>query len=180
MSLTALTQASGQNAEGIHIIRAGLNNSFKTQGISLMTNSNRKENTFNSYLVGLDTYGIYQKKTTQPGVKFQFSHNTVLSYKEITNGVFCLLYAGGGGVAGYVKDYASTMRNSGVLLGITASAGGLLAFSGTRFELGMDFTAEMGLHLRKMVESNGSLGLSWYANGLIRALIPQILIYYRF
>lgn len=167
--------------ENLQIIRAGLTSSFKSQSVSLITNSNRLEGTFNTFLLSLDTYGIYQQKTIYPGIKFTGLHNAIVYSDSFAGGqVKFILYAGGGGVLGYVKDYAPSIRNHGGIIGLATSVGTIFAFPDTRFELGVDFTAELALQLRKMEENNGNLGLSWYANGLIRALIPQISIFYRF
>lgn len=167
--------------EGIRLIRAGIISSFKAHSISLITSSNRKESTFNAFNLSLDTYGIYNQRTIYPGVKFTCMHNAIIYADRLAgNMVRYVIYAGGGGVLGYVKDYAPSIRNHGGILGLATNLGAIFAFPDTRFELGLDCTAELALQLRKMEEANGDLGLSWYANGVLRALIPQISIYYRF
>lgn len=179
--ILCLTIPLRAQAERIHFIRAGLTSSLKDQSISLIANSNRMEGTFNAFHLTLDTYGIYEQKTIYPGVKFSAMHNAVIySDSFADNQIKYVVYAGGGGVVGYVKDYAPTIRNHGGILGVAMNVGMIFAFPGTNFELGLNGVAELALQLRKMEEKNGELGLSWYANGILRTLIPQICIYYRF
>ncbi len=164
----------------IKVLRVGVMNSIKEQSVSVLTSSSKKENTYNTYSLSLDCYGTFNHKTKYPGVKFIFSHNTILHRATLNDSIDYLLYLGAGGVCGYVRDYSNLKYAPGGLLGLTTSAGCIMAFAGTNFELGLDFTAQWALHLRRMEEHNNRLGLSWYANGLIYALIPQVCIIYRF
>lgn len=168
-------------SKGIVVTRIGETSSFKGHSITLITTSNRKENAFLKFSAGLDTYGIISHKTISPGGKLSVTHNTILKNSFINDDIAYILYMGAGGVAGYLKDYyRESIKNHGVIMGVSTSLGGIVAFRNSNIELGLDFTADLALQLRKMEETENKLGLSWYANGLIRALIPQVSIYYRF
>lgn len=179
-SLLVPNALSSAQEGGIKVLRLGVMNSIKEQSIVVLTNSSKKENTFNTYSLSADCYGIFNHKARQPGVKFMFSHNTILHRVTLNESIDYLIYIGAGGVCGYVRDYSNMKFNPGALLGLTTSAGCIMAFAGTNFEMGLDFTAQWAIHLRQMEEQNARLGLSWYANGLIYALIPQVCIIYRF
>ncbi len=167
---------------GLDITRIGETSSFKGHSISVLTTNDRRENSFLRFTATLDTYGMLSDRTTKPGVKASVTYNTIVRNGSINEDIVYIVYLGAGGVTGYLKDYyKESVRNHGVILGIAPTVGGMVAFRGTNIELGLDFTAEVALQLRRMEEtSSGRLGLSWYANGLLRALIPQVSIYYRF
>ncbi len=172
---------SAAQSKSIVITRIGETSSFKGHSISLITTSGRKENAFLKFSAGLDTYGIISHKTISPGGKLSLTHNTILKNSYINDDIAYILYMGAGGVVGYLKDYyRETIKNHGVIMGVSTTLGGLVAFKKSNIELGLDFTADLALQLRKMEENENRLGLSWYANGLLRAIIPQISIYYRF
>ncbi len=172
--------SAGQNR--LNIVRIGETSSFKGHSVSVLTTYDRRENSFLRFSATLDTYGMLRDKTLEPGVKVSVVYNTIIQNGTVNDDIVYIIYMGAGGVTGYLKDYyRESVRNHGVILGISPTVGGMLAFRGTNIELGLDFTAELALQLRKMEEtSSGRLGLSWYANGLMRALIPQVSIYYRF
>lgn len=168
--------------KGVDITRIGEMSSIKGHSLSLLTTSNRKEDAFLRFSATLDTYGILSHKTTSFGGKFSATHNTIFRNGSFNEEVFYILYMGAGGVAGYLRDYyRESIKNPGVIFGVTASVGAIVAFKRSHVELGLDFSSDLALQLRKMEETTDErLGLSWYANGIFGALIPQIAIYYRF
>ena len=64
------------------------------------------------------------------------------------------------------------------MLGMAAGAGVIFIFPGA-IDIAVGVTGEFGLHLRTD-EQYGNLDLSWYENGVLKSLIPQITLYYRF
>ncbi len=168
--------------KGVDITRIGEMSSIKGHSLSVLTTSNRRENAFLRFSATLDTYGILSHKTSSFGGKLSATHNTIFKNGSFDEDVRYILYVGAGGVAGYLKDYyRESIRNHGVIFGVTASAGGIVAFRRSHVELGIDFSSDLALQLRRMEEATDArLGLSWYANGIFGALIPQIAIYYRF
>ena len=175
-----ITPSFAQDSE-IKVLRTGVITSYKEQNVSIIASSSKQENTFNVFNLGMDTYGMFNYKSRLPGGKFSFSHDTIFHRGGFDDGqVEYILYVGAGFVGGYGKDFSNMKYNPGAILGITSSVGTIVAFKGSKLELGLDFTAQWAIHIRKMEEKNGLVGLSWYANGLIYALIPQVCIYYRF
>lgn len=161
--------------------RLGLSSSPKSFGLILDTDSNRKEKTFNSYALFLDCYQLLSGEEEKPGYKASYSHNTIIRQGYLNEGMVYFLYAGSGGVLGYVRDYSSaTHKNRGLELGLTAGGGILLAFKDSKWEIGLSFLAEFALHIRQDESVSHKTDLSWYANGLFRAPLPMLNVYYRF
>ena len=175
-----LCAISAEERLPLSLTRAGLVSSFKAQSLSILSTSNKKENSFNSYNLTLDTYGLYSNVSDYPGVKLNIVHNSIIDSGRINDEIAYIIYMGAGGVAGYVRDYSALPRNHGFIFGLNTCAGALASFRGSRLELGVEFDAEWAFQIRKMEESDGRIGLSWYANGVLRALIPKISLYYRF
>ncbi|MGM9787661.1 MAG: hypothetical protein ACI3ZF_02010 [Candidatus Cryptobacteroides sp.] len=180
LSLLPLLSLQAEEGPAFCISRAGLVSSFKSQSISVLSTSDRKENSFNSFNLALDTYGLYSNISSIPGVKLNIVHNSIINSGQINKEFAYIIYMGAGGVAGYVRDYSTLPRNHGFIFGLNTCAGALASFRSSRLELGIEFDAEWAFQIRKMEETDGRIGLSWYANGVIRAIIPKITLYYRF
>ena len=171
---------TAQEGKSPFVSRVGLVSSFKAHSIIILSNSDKKEDSFNSYFLSLDTYGLYSHINDKAGVKAGVIHNSIIEKGFIDKSVAYIIYAGAGGVAGYVRDYSTIERNLGFIFGLNTSVGALASFKGSKLELGVEFDAEWAFQIRKMEESDGRLGLSWYANGILRALFPNISLFYRF
>ena len=180
LSFLPLLNLKAEEGSAFSISRAGLVSSFKSQSLSILCTSDRKENSFNNFNLTLDTYGLYSNISNIPGVKLNIVHNSIIDSGHIDDDFAYIIYMGAGGVAGYVRDYSTLPRNHGFIFGLNTCAGALASFRGSRLEMGIEFDAEWAFQIRKMEETDGRLGLSWYANGVLRALFPKITLYYRF
>lgn len=160
--------------------RIGIVSSYKSYSFSYIAPSLKHESAFDEFSVIMDCYGLYNGSVPNPGLKLNYSHNTILKRIVFNDEIACIVYAGAGGLLGYVRDFSELPRNHGGIAGLSTTIGSIFAYRNSNFEIGLNFTAEWALQLRRMEESHGKLGLSWYANGLIWALIPQISIYRRF
>lgn len=164
---------------GTKINRVGLVSSFSSQTLSLLRPSERNENTFDDFQICLDTYGLYTREITSPGIKLRYLHNTILKNDKINDSIAYIIYMGAGATVGYVRDYSPLPRNHGYIMGMALTAGCIFAFKDSNVELGVNLVGELAFHLRSMEEQIGQLGLSWYANGIFRSPMPQISIYYK-
>ncbi len=160
--------------------RIGIVSSYKSYSLNYITSSPKHINGFDELSLIMDCYGLYNDAISSPGFKLDYSHNTIIKRIVLNEEIAYIVYAGAGGLIGYVKDYSELPRNYGGIVGLSTKIGSIVAFRNSNFEIGLSFTAEWALHLRRMEESHGKLGLSWYANGLIWAFVPQISIFRRF
>ena len=157
--------------------RIGIVNSPKGFGISLGLKQNDR-GIYNTLNLTADLEGILDATEDTPGIKLSYIHENILKSGTIREDVGYRLYIGGGFSAGFVKDHGPADRNHGAMLGMSAGAGVIFLFPG-RIDIAISLTGEFGLHLRTD-ENYGNLDLAWYENGVIKAPIPQITLYYRF
>ena len=162
---------------GSRVAQAGVISSPKGFGISLGTRQNDRH-IYNTLDLTADLEGILRGTENTPGIKLSYLHENILKSGTIRDDVACNFYVGGGVSAGYVKDHGPSDRNHGAMLGLAAGVGVIFIFPG-HIDIAIGFTGEFGLHLRKD-ERYGNLDLSWYENGVLKAPIPQITLYYRF
>lgn len=167
------TGAFAQN----RFVRAGIINSPKGFGVAaqLPTGS---ESILNSVYITADLEGVLEGVESLPGIKFTYLHQNVLKSGAIRDDVDYSLYIGGGFSGGFVRDFGSENLNHGLMLGMAAGTGVLFTFRGN-IDIAIDVTGEFGLHLRED-EKYSTLDLAWYENGVVKALIPQLIIYYKF
>ncbi|MBR6457321.1 MAG: hypothetical protein IKS71_01870 [Bacteroidales bacterium] len=157
--------------------RAGIINSPKEFGIALGIQQSDRQ-VYNTLHLTADMEGILDATETQPGIKFTWLHQNQIREGIIREDVNYKLYFGGGFTTGYVRDNGAPGRNMGPILGLASGVGVLFLFQ-NNIDIGITFTGEFGFQLRED-ETFGTLDLSWYANGVYKALIPQITLYYRF
>lgn len=168
------TQATCQ----IRISRVGVVSSLKDMGITLQTVKSGSTG-FNSYSLLFNMYGVISGNETWPGIKLHWCHQEILASKEFRD-CHCFLYLGGGACGGYVRDFSSLQHpNPGIMASMTADAGVLLRYR-SDIDIAIDFSAEMGLHLRRDETFEKRMNLSWYANGLLNCWMPSLTIYYKF
>lgn len=159
------------------IERAGILNSPKGFGVSLgIQQSDRR--VYNTVSLTADMDGILNGIEDTPGVKFTWLHQNQLRGGVIREDIDYRFYLGGGFTTGWVRDHGAPNRNHGPILGMAAGAGVLFLFQ-NNIDIALSFTGEFGFQLRKD-ETFGTLDLSWYENGVLKALVPQITLYYRF
>lgn len=171
--LLSCAEASAQR----RIERAGIVNSPKGFGVSLgiAQNDRRIYNTLN---LTTDLEGILNGTENTPGIKLSWLHENILRRGVIRDDVAYCFFVGGGFSAGYVKDHGAADRNHGAILGLAAETGIVFLFK-DNIDIALGVTGEFGMQLRKD-ETFGTMDLSWYENGVLKALIPQITLYYRF
>lgn len=159
------------------IERVGVINSPKSFGVSLgIAQDDRR--IYNTVNLTADLEGILGGTESTPGVKFTWLHENILKRGVIRDDVAYAFFVGGGFSTGYVKDHGAPDRNHGAILGLSAGTGVIFLFK-ANIDISISMTGEFGMQLRKD-ETFGTLDLSWYENGVIKAWIPQITLYYRF
>ena len=159
------------------IERAGILNSPKGFGISMGIQQEDRR-VYNTVSLTADLEGILDGSETRPGVKFTWLHQNQIRGGVIREDIGYRFYLGGGFTTGYVRDHGAPGRNMGPILGMAAGAGVLFLFQ-NNIDVALSFTGEFGFQLRED-ETFGTLDLSWYANGVYKAPVPQLTIYYRF
>ena len=155
----------------------GILSSPKVFGISLGIQQEDRR-VYNTVSLAADLEGILDGTETTPGVKFTWLHQNQIRGGVIRDDIDYRFYLGGGFTTGYVRDHGDPGRNMGPILGMAAGAGVLFLFE-NNIDVAISFTGEFGFQLRKD-ETFGTLDLSWYANGVYKAPIPQVTLYYRF
>lgn len=159
------------------IERAGILNSPKGFGVSLGISQDDR-GIYNTVSITADMEGILDGTEEYPGAKITWLHENVLKRGKIRDDVDYAFFWGGGFSAGFVKDHGAANRNHGIMAGMATGVGVVFIFSG-RLDISASFSGELGLQLRKD-ENYGTMDLSWYENGVLKAFIPQITLYYRF
>lgn len=177
LALAALFLGCNEAYAQRRVERAGIVNSPKEFGISLGVQQSDRQ-IYNTVYLTADLEGILDGTETQPGVKFTWLHQNQIREGIIREDVDYKIYLGGGFTTGYVRDHGEQGRNMGPILGMAAGAGVLFLLQ-NNIDIGITFTGEFGLQLRED-EIFHTLDLSWYANGVLKALIPQVTLYYRF
>lgn len=123
--------------------------------------------------------GIFLGKEMIPGVKFSYTHQNFMKKGSFRGGeALYALFFGGGFCGGYVKDSGGDWLGYGPMAGLTADIGALFIFP-IRIDIMLSLNGEFGLHLRKD-RRYGSTELSWYRNGVVKAWLPNVTIFYRF
>ncbi len=160
--------------------RVGLLSSPKGFGVSMGIQQEDRR-LYNTVSLMADLEGILDGTESTPGIKFTWLHQNQIRGGVIREDVDYRFYVGGGFTTGYVRDMRDRddiSRNLGAILGMAAGAGVLFLFQ-NNIDVAISVTGEFGMQLRKD-ETYGTLDLSWYANGVFKALIPQVTLYYRF
>lgn len=158
----------------------GIFNSLKGLGAALELPASDGE--FNSFALYVEIYGIPTGRCSEPGVKFNWSHNFEIKRFEAESTVFSI-FAGPGVSTGYMRDFEVGQRIQGSLA-LTKNPGVMAALSGTggcrfsfesRIELDLSFTAELGILVRRD-ETVNDFNLNMYRNGLMQCIYPQLSI----
>lgn len=159
--------------------RAGVVSSFKEFGISLGIRHGHGSSLYNTFSLNADMEGIFFGKEVVPGVKFSYTHQNFIRKGSFRGGdALYAIFFGGGFCGGYVKDSGGEWFGHGPMAGLAADAGALFLFP-CKIDIMLSLSGEFGLHLRKDLRY-GSTDLSWYRNGVVKAWVPNITIFYRF
>lgn len=163
----------------------GISNSLK--GVGVVFEYSSAPYTFNSFILGMDMYGMPTGRSRYPGGRFSYSHNVIFDEFE-HDGIICDFYWGVGCSTGYLHDFEKGQfavpggtvlrQNYGIMAAINGSYGARFIYRGN-FCIDLRLTGEFGLHLRRD-EIHGNLDMSCYLNGLTRAIYPQLQINYMF
>ena len=164
---------------------AGITSSKKAFGIYMA--EWRDDMSFNSFSLEADLFGVLKGFTSTPGVRLNFSRNYIL----LTTGdpACCVyeIYAGPGISSGWVRDYELAYIKGEPSLGFEKNPGFFAALSAVfgctfhfprKIDLAASIMMDTGVHLRKD-EKLGNLDLSFYRNGIARALEPSLTIMYK-
>ena len=186
-------QAPGDAPAGTHRqggacasgVAAGIYNSPKGFGAAVQISSS--EGAFDNFSLVADFSGLFTRRCDHPGVKFNYSHNYVFATTE-KEGMRYQLYLGPGFTAGWLHDWekgrweqtggTAFRKNYGGMAALSGSAGCRFIFE-RRLTLDLFWTAEVGIHIRRN-EIQETPAISFYLNGIMQSLYPQLLIMYRF
>lgn len=161
----------------VEIERVGLCSSWKEFALSFGLHGTSR-NIRNTVSLSADMDALFSGRQKIPGVKLTYLHQNILSAGRFTSSdAYYSLYAGGGGVAGYVTDGQGSIHSP--MAGLAAEFGILGSFPSSGFDVALAFKAEFALLLTPS-EDYAPKRLGWYRNGLRRAYLPEIIIYYRF
>lgn len=161
---------------------AGIFNSPKGIGLCVDIPSNSTES-FNSFSLVADIYGVPLGRALYPGVKGIWLHNWVTGERK--NSFHTLVFYSGIGLsAGYLHDFeregtSESLRylknDFGVSAAVAANTGFRCDF-GRRLTLDLSVCTEIGAHVLKQ---DSQTVLRLYKNGLIQTLYPQLKILWR-
>ena len=158
---------------------SGFFSSPKGFGLSLQTPSG---DSFDSFTIHVDMYGLFSSRTDIPGVKVCYTRNRILKTYE-RDGRRVETYLGLGCAAGYVHDFekgdSALRRHPGASIALAGVIGSRMVFKNVPVCLDFSFRGEAGVHIRTD-EELGNSSLSLYVNGLIQTLSPQVSILYCF
>lgn len=158
----------------------GVFNSLKGIGAALELQKGTEE--FNSFAVYAEIFGIPTGRCSDPGVKFNWTHNFILWNIENDATVYSI-YAGPGASCGYMRDFEvgerkdaslTLTKNPGLMAALSGSGGCRFSFN-SRIALDLSFTAELGIFVRRDEELN-NFDLNLYRNGLVQCFYPQLSI----
>ena len=164
---------------------AGIFNSLKGFGLSFELPS-ADENTFTSFNVFADIYGLVTSRTDVPGVRAGADRCRIfsrLSGKDVN----FLFYAGTGLCLGYVHDYETgtyngrkdvLVNNMGFVAALDGRVGCRFLFN-RRITIDAAFSADLGVHVRKDENSRNAL-VRLYKNGIFQLIYPEVKLEYHF
>lgn len=155
-------------------VSAGLFNSFKGFGLSTRIMSEDAES--RSFSLYADIYGLPLAEVSgAPGVKFNYSHDSVLrSYRA--GSAAASLYAGPGMTIGYARDFRK--GDFGLVAALSGELGCRFRFD-RRIVMDICMQTEAGVWIAKDKYLQ-NITLSLYKNGFIMTILPQLRLEYEF
>lgn len=168
-----LTLLSAGNCAYAQRLAIGSFQSFKGAGVSV-ENLSANGRDFYSFSLYSDLAGVYLGNKSEPGVKFNFSHNLrIVDFQPRSIDDLCL-FAGPGFTAGWVSD--SGREGYGLCGALSGVFGSRAVFScGVVFTLGM--TLETGALI---FNENGHVNSALYRDGIYHTVLPHLTISYLF
>ncbi|MBQ9462933.1 MAG: hypothetical protein IJU68_04675 [Bacteroidales bacterium] len=165
---------------------AGIFNSIK--GFGAYFSLAEKNGVFHSATAFVDIYGVATSRCSFPGYKFNVSRQYIIREFD-KSPVHMRLYAGPGISLGMVHDHdkgrgidftSLISDNTGFMLAVSGDIGCRFDF-GSRVALDLSFMAEGGFHLREYEKekSYSAASLSFYNNGILQDIYPQLTILFR-
>lgn len=173
--------ASAQDGVGVGVFSS-------PKGIGLALETPAAGESFNTFTLYADIYGIIPGRCLYPGYKFIFAHNSVFATVS-GDDLLYEFYAGPGASLGYVREYEPYIYtdyrkflsgNFGAVACASASVGCRVSFPRRKISLNLSWTAEGGVFLDRNEDNPSGFEVSFYRNGLFSALYPQLTISYRF
>lgn len=165
----------------------GLYNSPKGFGFSIHTPLS--SSSFDTFSLHADSFGFFSGRASNPGIKFNYSHNFVLKeYRD--RDMLIEFFAGPGISASYVYDYETSRRfvlfggdpltkNMGFAPCLSCTGGARVLFDSSRFSFDLSFRSELGVHIRRNEEGTAT-NMSWYIMGVLETFYPELTILYSF
>ena len=130
------------------------------------------EYNFDSFCLYADMGGVLIGEHSTPGIKFNYTRDIVFKTIEREDKTVSL-YAGPGLCCGYISDFKSPKS---ITAGIHGTVGAFLSY-GHRLELSFNFSLDLAF---KLIKDDRRTILSLYDSGLLKPLLPEIKILYRF
>lgn len=179
--LTLLLLISGISVMG-QDRSAGIISSPKGIGISIQFPAAFSDYEFTRFMLETDIYGMTFGRTSEPGVRLNYSRGFVFSRQTVEE-TYYSFYVAPGFSAGYVHDFEKSIiggtagklqKASGFMAAISCTVGCCIHFP-RHMELDISLETDAGMHIRQD-RNISDFRLNIYKNGLIRTIYPQITI----
>lgn len=114
----------------------------------------------------------------EPGISGSVAWSRVIGQTESRNGNTVLFHAGPGIMAGYCKDFRVEKgeNQAGIAFGLMGRIGTTIVYD-RNINISICLAPMIGVHL---TSSDENTNMKYYRYGLLRALMPEIGIQYRF
>lgn len=162
---------AGFRAEAQRMNCAGIVQSYSRMGFYYERET--KDRSFMSCSVCAETAEMFSGKTSLPGLSFSFGWNFIFAEAGQPDGNRIIFFAGPGATAGVCRDF---MSPPGLFFGMQGRAGICLR-SKRNVDISVCAAPVLGIH---SVRDDESIYMKYFKYGLMRAVIPEIRIGYRF
>lgn len=113
-----------------------------------------------------------------PGASFSITWSNIFARTESVNGNEVLFYAGTGVMTGYCKDmsYINEPDPYGIVFGLQGRLGTTIIYD-RKINISICIAPVIGMHL---THTDDTMNMMYYKYGLIRTIMPEIGLQYRF
>lgn len=169
-----MAMASNAGAQGHS---AGMTWSFSGIGISYERMID--DDAFIRTGVQLEMAETFLGKRGETGVSFSVTRNSILAQTTSRNGNAILFHAGPGIMGGYCRDYQLRREQAaaGVAFGLEGRVGMTIVYE-RKVNISLCVAPVIGMHVTRDDEYNPVI--RYYRYGLLKAIMPEIGIKYRF
>lgn len=149
--------------------------SYSFNGFGIVYEHNLQQDNFLEVKLKTDMQEVFLGRTSFPGASASICWNYVLHKMEDKEGNLWQFFAGPGVGAGYGKDFR---KDEGWFIGLQGSGGAECLF---RRNISISFTVNPLLSIQfSRDRERGTVLTTWYRNGIIWALMPELSIKYSF